>query len=94
MKVEEIIKKHRQRNARETLPPLQSKVMEFFEQHKGEVFRPSDMQIANPLKEKPSAVNWSIWALEKKGFLAKTKAAGRVFIGAPEDVQKLEEGLK
>jgi len=94
MKVEELIKQHRRRNARKTLSPLQSKVMGFFEQHKGEVFRYGDMQIANSLKERPSAVNWSIWALQKKGFLAKTKAAGRVFVGAPEDVQKLEEGLK
>ena len=94
MKIEELIMQYQQKNAWKALSPLQRKVMEFFERHRGEVFRYGDMQVVDFVKEKPSAVNWSIWVLLKKGFLAKTKVGKSTYFGIPEDIRKLEEGLK
>ena len=97
MKVEELIKQQQQAQTRNTLPPLQKKVLSFFERHKGEVFSYDDADapcMLNELHEGDSPIRWSMWALEQKRFLAKRKVGRKTYFGLPEDIQKLDSGLK
>ena len=95
MKIEDIIKQQRQAQTRNALPPLQKKVLNFFEHHKGEVFPYGDPGMLSELHdEKDTAIGWSIWTLEQKKFLAKKKVGRKTYFGLPEDIQKLNSALK
>ena len=95
MKIEDIIKQQKQAQTRDALPPLQKKVLTFFTRHRGEVFTSDDSVMLNELSdEKPTALGWSIWALEKNNFLAKRKVGKKTYHGLPEDIQKLNSALK
>ncbi len=95
MKIKEIIKQHNEEKTRDTLSPLQQRVLGFFERHKGEAFSYNDDKLYGELKEKnPAAIRWSLWALERKGFLAKKKAGKKTYHGLPEDIKRLEASLK
>ncbi len=94
MKISELIEKERKASAHDVLPPLQKKVLGFFEQHKDEVFTYSDSVMLDALKnEKETAINWSVWSLEQKGFLAKIKVGRKTYFGLPEDVNKFKSAL-
>ncbi len=94
MKIEELIKQQRQVQTRDRLPPLQKKVLAFFERHRGEVFLYQDREMLSELHgEKGSATGWTMWALEKKGFLARRKVGRKTYFGLPEDIKRLESGL-
>ena len=95
MKVEELIKKQSQAQTRNSLPPLQKKVLSFFERHKGEVFPYGEPEMLNELNdERDTAIGWSIWSLEKKEFLAKRKVGRKTYFGLPQDIQRLDSELK
>ncbi len=95
MKIEDIVKQQHQVKARSSLPPLQKKVLAFFERHKGEAFIYHDPELLKELHgEKASALGWTMWALEKKTFLAKRKVGRKTYFGLPEDINKLDAGLK
>ena len=95
MKIEELIKQQQQVQTRNALPPLQKKVLSFFERHKGEVFPYDDPVMLSELHdEKDTAIGWSIWTLERKKFLAKRKVGRKTYFGLPEDIQKLNSALK
>lgn len=81
-----------------TLSPMQKQVLQFFRTHRGEVFPYTDSKMYEELDNlKPTAINWSIWALNDRGFLAKykvksaTKVRRKTFFGFPEDIKRLEE---
>jgi hypothetical protein len=95
VKIKELVRKHREEKTRDTLPPLQKKVLGFFERHKGEVFPQDDPETLKELyDEKDTAIGWSVWALEKKRFLAKLKVGRKTYFGLPVDIKRLEVGLK
>jgi hypothetical protein len=95
VKIKELIRKNSEKKARDTLPPLQKKVLGFFERHKGEVFPQDDPETLRELHdEKDTAIGWSVWALEKKKFLAKLKVGRKTYFGLPVDIKRLEVGLK
>jgi len=94
MKIEELIKQQQQAQTRNVLPPLQKKILSFFERHKGEVFSHNDPDMLKELHdEKPAAIAFSIWALKGKNFLAKKKVGRKTYSGLPEDIQNLDSGL-
>ena len=95
MKIEDIIKQQQQAQTRNALPPLQKKVLNFFERHKGEVFTYHDAEMLNELHdEKASALGWAMWALEQKNYLGKIKVGRKTYFGLPEGIRKLNAGLK
>jgi hypothetical protein len=95
VKIKEIIKKHSEEKASDTLPPLQKKVLGFFEHHRGEAFAYDDVKIYQELNDyKATAIGWSIWSLERKGFLAKKKVGKKTYHGLPVDIKRLEAALK
>ncbi len=95
MKIEEVVKQQRQAQTKDALPTLQKKVLAFFTRHKGEVFSSDDPDMLRELSDgRPSAIGWTIWALEKKNFLAKKKVAKKTYHGLPEDIKKLNSDLK
>ena len=95
MKIEELIKKQRLAQTRDSLPPLQKKVLNFFERHKGEVFTYHDLDMLNELHgEKLSALGWATWALAQKNYLEKTKVGRKTYCGLPADIQKLKASIK
>ena len=95
MKIEDIIKQQRQAHARDSLPPLQKKVLDFFNRHKGEVFTYHDAEmLADLYEEKASATGWAMWALEQKSFLSKIKVGRKTYFGLPADIEKLKASIK
>jgi hypothetical protein len=95
VKIKDIIKRHSEEKPRDNLSPLQKKVLGFFERHKGEAFSYNDDKLYGELKEKnPATIRWSLWALERKGFLAKKKAGKKTYHGLPQDIKRLETALK
>jgi hypothetical protein len=95
VKIEDLVKRQNEAKARDNLPPLQKKVLRFFERHKGEVFNYDDPEMLSELQdEKETAIGWTIWSLEKKSFLAKIKVGRKKYFGLPEDIKKLDAGLK
>jgi hypothetical protein len=95
VKIKDIIKQNSEKKASDTLPPLQKEVLGFFEQHKGEAFSYNDAKIYEELNDKKStAIGWSIWSLERKGFLAKKKVGRKTYHGLPKDIKRLDAGLK
>ena len=95
MKIEDIIKQQKQAQTRDALPPLQKKVLAFFVRRKGELFTSGDPEMLSELSdESPSAIGWSLWALENKNFLTKKKVGKKTYHGLPEDIQKLNSALK
>ena len=95
MKIKDIIKRQSEEKPRDNLSPLQKKVLGFFERHKGEAFSYNDEKLYGELKEKnPAAIRWTTWFLEQRGFLAKKKAGKKTYYGLPEDIKRLEVGLK
>ena len=95
MKPEEIFGKEGDEN---TLSPMQRQVLQFFKTHRDEVFPYADPKMYEALNNlKPAAIDWSVWALNDKGFLAKykvksaTKVRRKTFFGFPEDIKRLEE---
>jgi hypothetical protein len=95
VKIKDIIKRNSEQKPRDNLSPLQKKVLGFFERHKGEAFSYNDDKLYGELKDKnPAAIRWSLWALERKGFLAKKKAGKKTYYGLPEDIKRLEAALK
>ncbi len=95
MKVDDLIKQQHQVKTRNSLPPLQKKVLSFFEKHKGEVFSYHDEDMLKELQgEKASALGWAIWALARESFLAKMKVGRKTYFGLPADIQRLKSGLK
>jgi hypothetical protein len=94
VKIKDIIKRQSEEKPRDNLSPLQQKVLGFFERHKGEAFAYNDDKLYGELKDKnPAAIRWSLWALERKGFLAKKKAWKKTYHGLPEDIKRLEAAL-
>ena len=93
MKIEDVIKQQHREQSRNSLPPLQKKVLDFFKRHRGEVFPYDDPEIYNGIDEKPTAIGWSIWSLENKKLLAKKKVGRKTYHGLPEDIQKLNLAL-
>ncbi len=94
MKISEIFQKEPDENS---LTSMQRDVLEFFKRHRGEVFPYGDPEIYEELKHlKPAAIDWSLWALNDNGFLAKykvksaTKVRRKTFFGFSEDIKKLE----
>ena len=95
MKIAEIFQKEPDENS---LTPMQRDVLGFFKRHRGEVSPYGNPEIYEELKHlKPAAIDWSLWALNDKGFLAKykvksaTKIRRKTFFGFPEEIKKLEE---
>ena len=94
MKITEIFQKEPDENS---LASMQRDVLEFFKRHRGEVFPYGDPEMYKELKRlKPATINFSLWALNDKGFLAKykvrsaTKVRRKTFFGLPEDIKKLQ----
>ena len=94
MKITEIFQKEQDEN---TLTSMQKDVLEFFKKHRGEVFPYGNEKVYQELKHlKPTAIDWSLWALHDKGFLDKykvkspTKVRRKTFFGFPEDIKKLK----
>jgi hypothetical protein len=95
VKIEDIIKRQNEVKARDNLPPLQKKVLGFFERHKGEVFSYHDAEMLKGLPDKKaSALGWAMWGLERKKLLAKIKVGRKTYFGLPADIKKLDAGLK
>lgn len=97
MRINELIKKQKQMKTRNTLPPLQKKVLDFFEKHQGEVFWYGDKEMLGSSElsdEKDTAIRWSVWTLEQKGFLGKIKVGRKTYFGLPEDVEKAKSELE
>lgn len=97
MRIEELIKRQKQMQTRNALPPLQRKVLSFFEQKGGEVFWYGDSEMLNGPQlgdVKGTAIRWAVWALEQKRFLGKIKVGRRTYFGLPEDVDKAKSGLE
>jgi len=95
MKITGIFSKEPDENS---LTSMQKDVLEFFKRHRGEVFPYGDSKIYEELKHlKPAAIDWSLWALNDNGFLAKykvksaTKVRRKTFFGFLEEIKKLEE---
>ena len=96
MKIEEVFQKAKSES---DLPKLRREVLQFFKRHQPEVFIGTDSRIYKELdKFKPSAIGWSIWALERDGFLAAykvknapNKAMRRTFHGLPDNIKRLQE---
>ena len=94
MKITEIFQKEPDENS---LTSMQKDVLEFFKRHRGEVFPYGYLKMYEELEHlKPTAIDWSLWALNDKGFLAKykvksaTKIRRKTFFGFPEDIKKLK----
>ena len=93
MKIEDVIAKGK--HSFNNLPPLQKKVLKFIQQHGDEVFPYGDIGIQEGLPGvKTSAIDWSLWALNGQGFLAKTKVGRRVYFGLPTAIERLNDELK
>lgn len=98
MRIDELIKEQKQMKTRNSLPPLQKKVLKFFERHGEEVFWYGDKDMLDSTElsdEKNSAIRWAIWALEqKKGFLGKIKVGRKTYFGLPEVIEKAKSELE
>ena len=95
MKLEEIFQKEPDEDS---LTSMQRDVLEFFKRHRGEVFPYGVPKMYEELKHlRPTAINWSLWSLNDRGFLAKykvksaTKVRRKTFFGFPEDIKRLEQ---
>jgi len=95
MKIEAIIKQQRQAQTRNSLPPLQKRVLAFFEGHRGEVFSYHDAEMLKELPdEKASALGWAMWALERKNFFKQLKVGRKTYFGLPQDIKRLALAIK
>jgi len=84
MKIKEVLAEQR----RSHLSPLKKKVLDYLEGHSDEVFRHGDGDLARALGESQSAVDWTLWWLEKNSYIGKERF-GRVFFGSKVAIDEL-----
>ena len=81
------------------LPPLQSMIYEELQRRPDEVFEAQGDELLRIFpRMKRSALSWSLWSLEKKKLIGKTKvrASGRLVTvyGSQEAVELLRERIR
>jgi len=85
MKIRELVSRRGGRR----LSPLGGRVLQYLEAHPQEVFRYRDDALAQALGMKPSALSFTLWDLEKKGFIGKENLEGKVYFGGWKAIQEL-----
>jgi hypothetical protein len=97
VKIKDLVIIQKQSQAKNSLPPLQKKVIAFFDKHSGEVFWYGDNEMLKSKElgdEKASAVRWAVWALENKGMLSSIKVGRKTYFGLPNEIQKVKSEIE
>ena len=79
------------------LPPLQQRVLSYFQQHTDEVFSYKDAdELAKLIKHtgSPRGVSFALWALDKKGVVDKERVGKRVYFGSKDAIAELRKKKK
>jgi predicted transcriptional regulator len=79
------------------LPPLQQRVLSYFQEHKDEIFSYMDAkELAKLIKHNgsPRGVAFALWALDKKGVVDKERVGKRVYFGSKEAITELRKKKK
>jgi hypothetical protein len=88
VKVSELTRERRPR-----LSPLQEQVLRFLEARSDELSSYRDEGLAKRLGIKPSALSFSLWALEKQGLIEKETVKGKVYFGSAAAITELRDRL-
>ncbi|HVP04231.1 MAG TPA: hypothetical protein VMT90_01005 [Dehalococcoidia bacterium] len=89
MKVTDIAR----RNEGSDLSPLKARVAAYLEQHADEVYPYRDERLAKALGIKPSALNFTLWALQRDGVIDKEKVGRKVYFGCRTAIADLRKRL-
>jgi DNA-binding transcriptional ArsR family regulator len=89
MKVAEIA--HRIRGTE--LSPMKAKVAGHLEEHSDEVYPYRDDRLAKSLGMKQSALNFTLWALQRDGIIDKERVGNKVYFGSRAAIADLRRRL-
>jgi len=93
MKIEDVVTG---KNAADSLPALQKRVLAELNKRKDEVFTYRDPDFKRVFPDvKATAVNWTLWALCDKGLIDKYKAKGhrKQLFGSKAAIKELKRRL-
>ena len=75
------------------LSPMKARVAAYLEEHSDEVYPYRDDRLAKALGVKQSALNFTLWALQRDGVIDKEKVGSKVFFGSRAAISDLRRQL-
>jgi DNA-binding transcriptional ArsR family regulator len=75
------------------LSPLKAKVAGYLHEHEDEVYPYRDDKLAKSLGIKQSALNFTLWSLERDGIIDKEKVGNKVYFGCRPAIADLRRRL-